>query len=176
YLARYPELRADPEATIDLIYSEVLLRQELGELPQAEEYLRRFPEYATMLQRQFELHEVLRDGLMPSGHTPPTAHWRPAPDTATAGQQRLPVPVGELATRLDERQEMDTTPLPVVPGYEVLERLGAGGRGVVYKARQKSLDRVVALKMLRDIEDLAGPDGLAALRREAKVVAGLHHP
>jgi tetratricopeptide (TPR) repeat protein len=62
-----------------------------------------------------------------------------------------------------------------VPGYEVLGELGKGGMGVVYTARQAGLNRLVALKMIRDIRR-AGPRARALFRTEAEAVARLQHP
>jgi tetratricopeptide (TPR) repeat protein len=64
---------------------------------------------------------------------------------------------------------------PCVPGYEILGELGGGGMGIVYKARQSGLNRLVALKMMRR-EFGASAEAVNRFRIEAEAVARLQHP
>ncbi len=58
--------------------------------------------------------------------------------------------------------------------YKIIEQLGAGGMGEVYRARDTKLDRDVAIKVLP--EDFAtDPERLARFEREAKLLASLNH-
>jgi tRNA A-37 threonylcarbamoyl transferase component Bud32 len=66
-------------------------------------------------------------------------------------------------------------PLPEVEGYDMEAVLGRGGMGVVFKARHRKLNRLVALKMLLAGAH-AGPQELGRFRREAEAVAALRHP
>ncbi len=64
--------------------------------------------------------------------------------------------------------------LPQVPGYEILGELGRGGMGVVYRARQLGLNRMVALKMV--LNSQASESELERFRLEARSVATAQHP
>jgi hypothetical protein len=151
YLRRHPELSADPEAVLDLIFHEFLLRERAGERPSAEEYLDRFPQYAPTLAEQIQLHHAVA-----IGDPAVTRPWPRKSDT------------GGVVTAAPQS-------LPVLPGYELLEELGRGGMGVVYKARQILLNRTVALKMLL-AGQLASATDMERFRTEAEAVAQLDHP
>src|SRR5262249_13434900 len=70
---------------------------------------------------------------------------------------------------------MSLAPGSRVGRYEIVGRLGTGGLGEVYRARDQVLDRVVAIKLLPD-EFISDPDRLRRFELEARVTGRLNHP
>src|SRR5580765_7316277 len=131
--------------------------------------------------------QVLRllEEMHESGKTPEEV-CRDYPELLPEIQQRWQVsqPIGAQAPSL--LPELETQPeagataptdtgLPQVPGYDVLGVLGRGGMGVVYRARQLRVNRIVALKMILCV-DHASPTDRLRFQIETEAVARLQHP
>ncbi len=130
-----------------------------------------------------EVHEEMRAAFEEAG-------YRLAPRRGVISPQPLYVVTGRIASRmtLERAADSDTLGVParatlsgVAPGallgqrFEILSVLGAGGMGIVYKARDRELDDLVALKMLR--RDLWGDHTqLDRLKSEIKLARKITHP
>jgi serine/threonine-protein kinase len=137
WLERYPALSADPAHAAELVYHEFTLRQELGESPSWDDYLRDYSQYAGALLLLRQADQLVEHALV-----------QPAPARHRDASFR---------------------------DYELFGEIGRGGMGIVFKARQRSLNRIVALKIIR-LGEYAGPEELRRFDREAQAIARLHHP
>jgi serine/threonine protein kinase len=173
YLAQDPDLGADEELLIDLLCHEFLLAEERGDQPRWEDYRRRFPQYAAQLRLQEELHRGLATASGEGAAGPPLSVPTRPPEPSV---QTSSVHLAETMTFPGPDGAGPPPDVPRVLGeYELLERLGAGGMGDVYRARHRRLNKFVALKLLpARLKDSA--DSVARFLREMKAVGGLDHP
>lgn len=81
--------------------------------------------------------------------------------------------------KLGEKSQEDRQPaprsLPSIRGYEILQVIGEGGMGIVFKARHLGLNRVVAIKMIRNQASIT-PEDRVRFHQEAQTIAKLQHP
>jgi tRNA A-37 threonylcarbamoyl transferase component Bud32 len=146
------EATGSPGDPLDAVIAEYVQHVEAGEIPDREALLARHPELAERLRAFF------------------------------ADYDRLDRQAAELRLSADPNRTTDA-PGPVMEfqrvryfgDYELLEVIAHGGMGVVYKARQMSLNRVVALKMILHGE-LTTERDVARFRAEAEAAANLDHP
>ncbi len=102
------------------------------------------------------------------------ASWQQELDQAIAGHAALQELLAETVGQTDTVTERRAPP-SLDDEFEILRELGAGGMGVVYLVRQKSLDRCVALKVLRS-DHRQSPSQMERFLGEARHLARLRHP
>ncbi|MGO8899835.1 MAG: hypothetical protein ACLQU5_16015, partial [Isosphaeraceae bacterium] len=119
----HPLLARNDEAVLELIHAEVSTRNDMGQKPTLREWEERFPRLLPRMEQIVSLRSVF-DSEMPT-LTDSSASTVDPLATVQAGDGRLQI-----------------------GNYQVLHEIGRGGRGVVYRARQANLSRIVALKMI----------------------------
>ena len=159
-IAQHPELSVDVESAIELIYAEFVILEELGVRPLVSDWLLQFPTWRGRLERLIQVHDALAEG------EEPFADFATGADTVE-NQNSTQSDVGKVTTS-------DAVVLRRIGQYELLGIVAQGGMGIVYRARQLGLNRVVAVKVIRSIE--ASASERARFRHEAESAAQLHHP
>ena len=153
YFSGCPAVAANSELKLHLIREEFGYLQAAGQTPDVSQFIFRFP----------ELRDKLVETLQPNAATFDTVN----------------VSLDRLGSTVLPAKSKTHTPHTVTGkefgDYELLEKIAEGGMGVVYKARQLSLNRVVALKMIKSGEFASGED-VQRFRTEAAASAQLDHP
>ncbi len=178
YLRRYPELAKDPDTLSDLILAEMLLREGIGEVARLDDYLQRYPQCASRLIQRYRADLVT---AMPTSE-PPTVEMKPGRDATIMASPPPNMDTIQLdvAGQLAAQEEAFQQGVPKIPGYQIISELGRGGMGVVYRAKQLSANRDVALKVVRnDVLDTlplaTRKSTLDRFRHEAHAAARLEH-
>jgi WD40 repeat protein len=156
---------ASREGLLEEVLGEYMQRLDRGEGVDREEFLARHPEVADELRSYFagcdeveQLGRLTGPGRQGGGETPALSPPRALPPT---GGLEGAAPAGREARSVGD--------------YELLEQIGQGGMGVIYRARQRGLGRLVALKMIRP-DRLTSPADVLRFRSEAEAAASLDHP
>jgi serine/threonine protein kinase/Tfp pilus assembly protein PilF len=152
YFEMFPTLLDDPEKAVELVYGEFLLREEFGDNPDLEEFLKRFPGLAGRLREQVDLHRAMAE--------------------------EAKTEVKEIQDSGSEiRLQPKASPRggwPQIPGFEIVRELGRGGMGVVYQAWQPRLRRFVAVKLVLTGPHSGDPERVR-FETEVEAVARLQH-
>src|SRR5262249_5934384 len=169
-----------PTPPIEALRQEQRTRWQAGERLPVEAYLERHPALRADVEGVLEL--IYQEVLLREGQgEAPTLEEYPARFPQWADRLQLLFALHRAYDGSAVPQAPGRAPaaaaaeLPAVPGYEVLEELGRGGMGVVYRAWQPGPNRLVALKMILAGE-YAGPQELARFRTEAEAVGRLQQP
>ena len=182
FFERHPELSEDLDSAVELIEREFILRQQAGEEPQLDEYCQRFPHLAEKLRNAIGLpsegqREVATRTLASSGQKTklivcPFCSTNITTDSTVARVQCENC--GNQVHVLDETKSLKVGPGGRLGSFELLVRIGWGQYGEVWRARDVSLRRDVALKIPRTRD--ADAENVDLFQREARAIARIDHP
>jgi WD40 repeat protein/predicted Ser/Thr protein kinase len=169
----------------ELVALELAYRRSRDEQPTEEEYRLRFPNDSAVIREVFaeETPRLLR------GATPVTRPPRTHPDKPTPSQddpqalhrsKRAELGTADYLGDKDTEFGRELGAGSVFGNYELLERIGKGGMGLVYRAWQRNANRIVALKVIRpdilaEMPADKQPQWLERFRNEAEMAARLEH-
>jgi eukaryotic-like serine/threonine-protein kinase len=192
YLARFGPSGVDAADLLDLIYNEIVLREEDGESPQLEEYLNRFPVHDEALRTQFELHRFLQtSGDFSVSHSPTSfdssessagpmteeiasspVHTTSEPGAGRQSASRAGSGFDGPRIASDDAAQSADPSWPRVEGFDILGVLGSGGMGTVYRAFDRKSRHTVALKALNRV----GASALLRFKHEFRNLLDVSHP
>jgi serine/threonine-protein kinase len=163
---------------MDMLRGDQRLRWLQGQRVKVEAYLEHFPQLRGNREAMRELilgeMRLCRELGEPLDTTDLERRFPEDRDWLAAQFERLN-PTSSREPTLVEETEDHPSAWPLLPGFEILDELGRGGMGVVYRAVQKKLNRVVAIKALRQ-GPVSSFKARERLRKEAEAIARLQHP
>lgn len=192
YCARWSELvDAAGNPPVEIVRQEFRVRRLAGETPERGEYAKRFPQLddidgkLTVVERSTPdwMRSIGRPTRRGESQAASTGLSVRCPHCRDAVNVVADAPLADIACEAcgksfslvgEDRAEQDAPPLASVAHFEFLERVGVGGFGTVWRARDTRLDRLVAVKIPRK-SDLNSAEAQQFLR-EARAAAQLKHP
>jgi serine/threonine protein kinase len=160
----------------ELLFIEHAYRCRNGHPPTDTEFHRRFPDLKDLVDEV--LYHGAGHGMETEYHAGHTRDFHSQPEAVGGGHPAL---AGDSLLEALPVDEIEATTLrPTLGDYELLEEIGRGGMGIVFRARQKSADRIVAVKILRrDKLSELSPDAretmIERFRTESQSTAQLEH-
>lgn len=178
YLDRYPDLGRVQDFPVDLIADEYRVRQRWGDCPLRDEYCRRFPNGGESLRAALnQMDELLLSQAGSGGLRTCCPHCHNSvqlADETSLADIRCPSCGSTFSILSDQPLRHGPPAKNSIGRFELIERLGAGRFGCVWKAKDTQLDRMVALKMPH--RGQLEPTDVEQFLREARAVAQLSHP
>lgn len=173
-----PEFESHEESAIEIIYAEFLALEENERSISPDSVFAAYPQYRERLERLFRLHDFFSDAPMdlPMDSVADlkhrsTHHSDRIDSLSLSGEFNGAKRAFGLDDDVAEDARIEEQPFE---NYVLLEEIGRGGMGIVFRARQKGLGRIVAIKVLKSLDPRESER--VRFQREAESIASIQHP